>query len=226
MINSKIFVFLLGEFVCLLYCLLSISSFMIWPNFSSLCTWSFQDDSKLYIFLELVTKGSLLSLYQKYDLRESQASAYTRQILNGLKYLHEQNVVHRWYKLSYWFIIWSYLSVHLSIYLFLFSCFLTISFWCIALNMFWLFPFSCLSHQDVELICMNYTIPGCTGCLLRENRFTLLWKFFWFIYFFPSLLQCLQIEILNLIGECSCCHLLIRVIDDFIFRFTVSWCQK
>nr|CAN74761.1 hypothetical protein VITISV_011402 [Vitis vinifera] len=53
------------------------------------------DDSKLYIFLELVTKGSLLSLYQKYDLRESQASAYTRQILNGLKYLHEQNVVHR-----------------------------------------------------------------------------------------------------------------------------------
>lgn len=54
-----------------------------------------KDDSKLYIFLELVTKGSLLSLYQKYDLRESQASAYTRQILNGLKYLHEQNVVHR-----------------------------------------------------------------------------------------------------------------------------------
>ncbi|CBI23901.3 unnamed protein product, partial [Vitis vinifera] len=53
------------------------------------------DDSKVYIFLELVTKGSLLSLYQKYHLRESQASAYIRQILNGLKYLHEQNVVHR-----------------------------------------------------------------------------------------------------------------------------------
>uniref|UniRef100_F6H902 Protein kinase domain-containing protein n=1 Tax=Vitis vinifera TaxID=29760 RepID=F6H902_VITVI len=54
-----------------------------------------RDDSKVYIFLELVTKGSLLSLYQKYHLRESQASAYIRQILNGLKYLHEQNVVHR-----------------------------------------------------------------------------------------------------------------------------------
>ncbi|CBI23895.3 unnamed protein product, partial [Vitis vinifera] len=54
-----------------------------------------KDDSKLYIFLELVTKGSLLSLYQKYHLQESQASVYTKQILNGLKYLHEQNVVHR-----------------------------------------------------------------------------------------------------------------------------------
>ena len=136
-------------------------------NFPSLCTWSFQDDSKLYIFLELMTKGSLSSLYQKYHLQESQASAYTKQILNGLKYLHEQNVVHRWYKWSYCLIIWSYLSFHLSIYLFLFSCFLSISFWCIALNMFWLFPFSCLSHQDVELICMNYIIPGCTTCLLK-----------------------------------------------------------
>ncbi|KAK1559849.1 hypothetical protein Q3G72_019061 [Acer saccharum] len=54
-----------------------------------------KDEKKLYIFLELVTKGSLLSLYQKYQLRDSQVSVYTRQILNGLKYLHDQNVVHR-----------------------------------------------------------------------------------------------------------------------------------
>uniref|UniRef100_A0A5B6YPW4 mitogen-activated protein kinase kinase kinase n=1 Tax=Davidia involucrata TaxID=16924 RepID=A0A5B6YPW4_DAVIN len=54
-----------------------------------------KDESNLYIFLELVTKGSLLSLYQKYHLRDSQVSAYTRQILHGLKYLHERNVVHR-----------------------------------------------------------------------------------------------------------------------------------
>lgn len=54
-----------------------------------------KDDSKVYIFLELVTKGSLSSLYQKYNLRDSQVSAYTKQILSGLNYLHQQNVVHR-----------------------------------------------------------------------------------------------------------------------------------
>ncbi|CAN0892567.1 Mitogen-activated protein kinase kinase kinase 1 [Linum grandiflorum] len=53
-----------------------------------------QDASNLYIFLELVTKGSLLSLYQTYHL-DSQVSAYTRQILHGLKYLHDRDVVHR-----------------------------------------------------------------------------------------------------------------------------------
>ncbi|XP_010245099.1 PREDICTED: mitogen-activated protein kinase kinase kinase 1-like isoform X2 [Nelumbo nucifera] len=54
-----------------------------------------KDDTKLYIFLELVTQGSLAKLYQKYCLGDSQVSAYTRQILNGLKYLHGQNVIHR-----------------------------------------------------------------------------------------------------------------------------------
>ncbi|KAJ7946659.1 Protein kinase [Quillaja saponaria] len=54
-----------------------------------------KDKTTLYIFLELVTKGSLANLYQKYRLRDSQVSAYTRQILSGLKYLHDRNVVHR-----------------------------------------------------------------------------------------------------------------------------------
>ncbi|MED6184939.1 hypothetical protein PIB30_052265 [Stylosanthes scabra] len=54
-----------------------------------------EDQSSLYIFLELVPKGSLLSLYQKYSLNDSHVSAYTWQILHGLKYLHDQNVVHR-----------------------------------------------------------------------------------------------------------------------------------
>ncbi|KAJ0696978.1 putative mitogen-activated protein kinase kinase kinase STE-STE11 family [Helianthus annuus] len=52
-------------------------------------------DGKLYIFLELITKGSLANLYHKYCLGDSQVSAYTRQILGGLNYLHERNVVHR-----------------------------------------------------------------------------------------------------------------------------------
>ncbi|CAL0317903.1 unnamed protein product [Lupinus luteus] len=53
------------------------------------------DESNLYIFIELVTKGSLASLYRTYNLRDSQVSYYTRQILHGLKYLHDRNVVHR-----------------------------------------------------------------------------------------------------------------------------------
>ncbi|KAL8217742.1 hypothetical protein R6Q57_021115 [Mikania cordata] len=54
-----------------------------------------KDESKLYIFLQLVTKGSLLNLYQTYHLQDCQVSSYTRQILHGLKYLHDRHVVHR-----------------------------------------------------------------------------------------------------------------------------------
>ncbi|CAN1801553.1 Mitogen-activated protein kinase kinase kinase 1 [Linum perenne] len=54
-----------------------------------------KDESNLCIFLELVSKGSLMRIYHTYDLGESQVSDYTRQILHGLKYLHDRNVVHR-----------------------------------------------------------------------------------------------------------------------------------
>ncbi|XP_076959329.1 mitogen-activated protein kinase kinase kinase 1-like [Bidens hawaiensis] len=54
-----------------------------------------KDDAKLYIFLELVPKGSLANLYHKHRLHDSQVSTYTRQILSGLTYLHDRNVVHR-----------------------------------------------------------------------------------------------------------------------------------
>lgn len=54
-----------------------------------------QDGSNLYIFLELVTQGSLRKLYQRYQLRDSVVSLYTRQILDGLKYLHDRGFIHR-----------------------------------------------------------------------------------------------------------------------------------
>jgi len=50
---------------------------------------------KLYIFLELVSKGSLASVYKKYPMVEEQVCAYTQQILHGLKYLHDRNIIHR-----------------------------------------------------------------------------------------------------------------------------------
>ncbi|CAH8364138.1 unnamed protein product [Eruca vesicaria subsp. sativa] len=54
-----------------------------------------KDGSNLYIFLELVSQGSLLKLYQKYQLPDSVVSTYTRQILDGLKYLHGEGFIHR-----------------------------------------------------------------------------------------------------------------------------------
>ncbi|XP_022642794.1 mitogen-activated protein kinase kinase kinase 1 isoform X2 [Vigna radiata var. radiata] len=54
-----------------------------------------KDNDKQYIFLEMGAKGSLAVLYQNYQLMDSQVSAYTRQILSGLKYLHDRHVVHR-----------------------------------------------------------------------------------------------------------------------------------
>ncbi|RVW75610.1 Mitogen-activated protein kinase kinase kinase 1 [Vitis vinifera] len=45
---------------------------------------SFKDKTKLYIFLELATEGSLLNLYQEHKLSDSQASKYTRQIVKGI----------------------------------------------------------------------------------------------------------------------------------------------
>ncbi|KAJ0242349.1 Protein kinase domain-containing protein [Hirschfeldia incana] len=51
--------------------------------------------SNFYIFLELVTQGSLLKLYQRNQLSNSVVSTYTRQILDGLKYLHGEGFIHR-----------------------------------------------------------------------------------------------------------------------------------
>ncbi|KAG0583810.1 hypothetical protein M758_3G164500 [Ceratodon purpureus] len=54
-----------------------------------------RDDEKLYIFLELVSKGSLAHVYNKYELFIEQVRSYTKQILSGLKYLHDRKIIHR-----------------------------------------------------------------------------------------------------------------------------------
>ncbi|KAJ4768627.1 protein kinase family protein [Rhynchospora pubera] len=51
-------------------------------------------DGNLYIFYELA-QGSLASLYQTYRFQDSQVSAYTRQILKGMSYLHYNSIIHR-----------------------------------------------------------------------------------------------------------------------------------
>ncbi|XP_061948209.1 mitogen-activated protein kinase kinase kinase 1b-like [Populus nigra] len=54
-----------------------------------------RDEEMLYMFLELVSRGTLEQAYKNCPFKESQVSHYTRQILEGLKYLHGCNVIHR-----------------------------------------------------------------------------------------------------------------------------------
>ncbi|XP_015689485.1 mitogen-activated protein kinase kinase kinase 1-like [Oryza brachyantha] len=54
-----------------------------------------KEETVLCIFLEYVSEGSLVSVYEKQKLEESTISSYTRQILHGLTYLHHHNVMHR-----------------------------------------------------------------------------------------------------------------------------------
>ncbi|CCH45586.1 hypothetical protein BN7_5169 [Wickerhamomyces ciferrii] len=55
-----------------------------------------KNDKKLLIFLEYCSGGSLRTLYKKQGpLSEKQVAKYLVQVLEGLKYLHSQGVVHR-----------------------------------------------------------------------------------------------------------------------------------
>ncbi|KAJ1825376.1 ATP binding, partial [Coemansia sp. RSA 2599] len=54
------------------------------------------DELKLYIFLEYVSGGSVSSALASFGMfPESLVSTYTRQILDGLVYLHDQGIIHR-----------------------------------------------------------------------------------------------------------------------------------
>uniref|UniRef100_A0A6N2MF60 Protein kinase domain-containing protein n=1 Tax=Salix viminalis TaxID=40686 RepID=A0A6N2MF60_SALVM len=58
------------------------------------CYGTEKDGEMLYIFLELVSQGTLEQAYKNCPFKESQVSHYTRQILQGLRYLHSCKVVH------------------------------------------------------------------------------------------------------------------------------------
>mmetsp|Transcript_44294 Transcript_44294/g.118168 ORF Transcript_44294/g.118168 Transcript_44294/m.118168 type:complete len:189 (-) Transcript_44294:62-628(-) len=55
-----------------------------------------RDDNSLYIFLELVPGGSITSMLAKYGkFKEPIIQGYTREILQGLQYLHANKILHR-----------------------------------------------------------------------------------------------------------------------------------
>lgn len=54
------------------------------------------EDNHLNIFLEYVPGGSISSLLNKFGgFSESVVRVYTRQILSGLAYLHQHQIIHR-----------------------------------------------------------------------------------------------------------------------------------
>lgn len=65
----------------------------------------FQVDDHLYIYLEYVHPGSINRYVREHcrDITESIVRNFTRQILNGLAYLHSTNTIHRWQ----FYLIWS-----------------------------------------------------------------------------------------------------------------------
>ncbi|XP_062018856.1 mitogen-activated protein kinase kinase kinase 1-like [Rosa rugosa] len=56
---------------------------------------SFEYGSNLYMCMEHAPNGSIRQLYQRSNLSLPRVSRYTKEIILGLKYLHDHNVVHR-----------------------------------------------------------------------------------------------------------------------------------
>ena len=83
----------------------SIHSTLDHPNILRLFHF-FEDDRNVYLVMELAEKGELYKLLKKkmssgnVPFSEGQAVNYTRDIVNGLVYLHSQGIIHRDLKLS------------------------------------------------------------------------------------------------------------------------------
>lgn len=53
------------------------------------------DGDHLHVFLEFVAQGSLEAHCKQFDISENLVSTYTKQILQGLEFLHFHNIIHR-----------------------------------------------------------------------------------------------------------------------------------
>ena len=58
--------------------------------------WVFQDEKRVYIFTDIAPNGNIyLYLKRLKKFPECIAGKYVRQLLNGLTYLHQKNIIHR-----------------------------------------------------------------------------------------------------------------------------------
>ena len=69
-----------------------------------------QVENSLYIYLELVSGGSIYKLLHEFEGKfpEPIIRRYTRQILLGLEYLHDKKTVHRYF-------VWNPIHIIVSI---------------------------------------------------------------------------------------------------------------
>jgi serine/threonine protein kinase len=55
----------------------------------------FHDEEHLYLVIELLPDGSLQQVKKKKKLPESEAADIVKQVALGLKYMHQEYVIHR-----------------------------------------------------------------------------------------------------------------------------------
>ncbi|KAG5847685.1 serine/threonine-protein kinase PLK3 [Anguilla anguilla] len=65
----------------------------------------FEDEDNIYIFLELCSRKSLAHIWKaRHTLTDPEVRYYLRQIISGLKYLHNKGILHRDLKLGNFFV--------------------------------------------------------------------------------------------------------------------------
>ena len=70
------------------------------PNLIQLYDY-FYDEHRIYLFMELGTEGHLMELLQRRgNFTEETTSIVTREIGEGVKYMHSKGVIHRDVKLE------------------------------------------------------------------------------------------------------------------------------
>ena len=74
---------------------IKIQMYLEHPNLVKLYAY-FSDDYNIYLLMELGCDGQLYDLMkQKVKFHEDSVAIVTREILEGLSYMHKQNVIHR-----------------------------------------------------------------------------------------------------------------------------------
>ena len=73
---------------------IKIQSYLNHSNLTSLFGY-FHDEDNLYLILEALPDGSLQNVKKKKKLPEDVTAAIVKQVADGLKYMHDDYLIHR-----------------------------------------------------------------------------------------------------------------------------------